>query len=59
LQHLGQVGFHALALAGGQDHDGQGHGDIHLQELRRILPEPGAATGGATALQRDARFEQA
>ena len=25
LQHLGQVGLHALALAGGQDDDGHGH----------------------------------
>ncbi len=25
LQDLGQVGSHALALAGGQDHDGNGH----------------------------------
>ena len=29
LQHLGQVRFHALALAGGQDHDGEWHRGIH------------------------------
>ena len=25
LQHLWQVGFHPLALAGGKDHDGEAH----------------------------------
>ena len=54
LQHLGQVGLHALALAGGQDHDGQGHGGIRFGGLPAFYPTgPLARPGCATAVRHD------
>ena len=53
LEDLRQVGVHALALAGGQDHDGEGHERVRVWMLRRIVPKhPPASSDGCISRTR-------
>jgi hypothetical protein len=45
LQHLRQVGLHALALASGQDHDGKGHVGIRFGALTAFYRTGDAGPG--------------